>query len=378
MNSIRVMALLEARSVTGSAKAVLEFAREAIRSRPGTPRVELYIVTFRRGGNEDSLINAIRDLRIPLDIVGERRRFDTGIIPQLRAAVADRRPDLIWSNSVKSHFLVRWAGLNQSRRWVAFHHGYTTTDLKMRIYNQLDRWSLPVADRVLTSSSAFVKQLERNNVQVDRIHVQHMPIRPFDPVPSGHKCELRSRLGLNSQTRVLLSIGRLSQEKGHANLVRALPQILKLAGSAPLRLVIVGEGPERPRIEELCRTLNLTDVVTLAGQQDDVNPYYAIADVFILPSHSEGSPNVLLEAMSAGVPVVATAVGGVPELLSSGKDSLLVKNHDLAGLANATVRLLDDEALRNRLVPLAHQVALRKTPESYFQSMTSVLERALQ
>lgn len=369
--------MIEATSMSGSAKAVLEFAKEALRAQPGAPRIELSILTFCRGNMENSLTSAIRSMPIPLDIVTERGRFDFGIIPQLRAAVAKRGSDVIWSNSVKSHFLVRWAGLSQSRHWVAFHHGYTTTDMRARAYHHLDRWSLPAADQVLTTSSTFVKELERSHVNSSRIHVQQMPIRPFEPVPQVCIFELRRQLGLDKQTRVLLSVGRLSQEKGHINLVRAFPKIRALAGSVPLRLVLVGEGPERNRIEHLSRSLGLTDSVTLVGQQDDVNPYYAIADVFALPSHSEGSPNALLEAISAGVPVVATAVGGIPEIVSNGREALLVRNNDEDGLASAIVRLLNDRSLRDRLVPVARDILTKKTPAAYFQAMTSVFEKAL-
>jgi glycosyltransferase involved in cell wall biosynthesis len=150
----------------------------------------------------------------------------------------------------------------------------------------------------------------------------------------------------------------------------------ELAGDLPLRLVLVGEGPERPRIEELCRELNLTDFVTLAGQQDDINPYYGIADVFLLPSHSEGCPNVLLEAMAAGVPVVATAVGGVPEVATNGKDAILVKKCDRDGLALATFELLRNWQLRERLVSCAREIVSRKSPGAYFQSVSSVFSQA--
>ena len=377
MHTIRVLAMVEAHSISGSAKAVLEFAKEAIRGQTALPRVDLSIMTFSRGPVENSFTAAIRNTGVPLDIVSESGRFDTGVIQQLRALVENRPTDLVWSNGVKSHFLVRWTGLNRSRGWVAFHHGYTTTDMKMRIYNRLDGWSLKAADAVLTSSCAFVKELERKSVHSSRIHVQHMPIRPFAPVPEARISALRRQLGLDSRTRVVLSVGRLSREKGHADLIRAFPRVRELLGSVPVRLVLVGEGPERSRIEELCRSLCLTNAVTLAGQQDDPNPYYAIADVFALPSHSEGSPNVLLEAMAAGIPVVATAVGGVPELVSNGRDALLVNKHDRAGLASAVAQLILDHALSDRLVSLARQIVLRKTPEAYFQSIVSVFNGAL-
>jgi glycosyltransferase involved in cell wall biosynthesis len=376
MQSIRVMAMLEANSITGPAKAVLEFAREAARGHSDFPKIDLSVVTFDRGQGESCLTDAIREIGAPLDVVSERGRFDTKIISQLRSIAAKRRVDLIWSNSVKSHFLVRWAGLNRSRRWVAFHHGYTTTDARTRIYNQLDWWSLNTADQVLTSSAAFIGELARKNVQPNQIHVQHMPIRPFVPVTEKQKTELRNRLGFDDGTRVLLCVGRLSHEKGHADLVRAFPKMRELAGDMRLRLVLVGEGPERPRIEELCRSLNLSDVVTLAGQQDDINPFYGIADVFLLPSLSEGCPNVLLEAMAAGVPVVATAVGGVPEVATSGVDAILVKKHDGASLASATIDILKDQRLRDRLVSFAREIVLRKSPEAYFKSVASVFSQA--
>ena len=376
MHGIRVLAMLEARSISGSAKAVLEFAKEAACGYPGCQRIDLSIVTFDRGQGENCLTEAIRGIGTPLDIVSERRRFDTLVIPQLRSIVAKRRVNLIWSNSVKSHFLVRLAGLNRDRCWVAFHHGYTATDLKMHVYNQLDRWSLPKADQVLTSSAAFVEELERRNVRPDHINVQHMPVRPFAPVSEKRKAALRQQLWLGDHTRVLLCVGRLSHEKGHADLIRAFPKIRELSGDPSLHLLLVGEGPERSRIEELCRSLNLTDFVTLAGQQDDINPYYGIADIFMLPSVSEGCPNVLLEAMAAGVPVVATAVGGVPEVATNGREAILVTKHDTAGLASAVVQLLKDRELRVRLVSFGREIVSRKSPEAYFKSITSVFSHA--
>jgi glycosyltransferase involved in cell wall biosynthesis len=376
MRNIRVLAMLEAHTITGSAKAVLEFAKEAARGHSDLPKIDLSIVAFSRERGENCLTKAFADIGTPVDIVFERRRFDTRIIPQLRAFVAQRRADLIWSNSVKSHFLVRWAGLNRSRSWVAFHHGYTTTDTKTRIYNQLDRWSLQTANRVLSSSATFVEDLERKNVQPGHIHVQHMPIRPYAPVPEGRKIRLRNELRIEARTRILLSVGRLSREKGHADLIRAYPQIRELAGASQLRLVLVGTGPERGPLEKLCRSLNLTDAVVFAGHQDDINPYYGIADVFLLPSVSEGCPNVLLEAMAAGVPVVATAVGGVPEVVKHGRDAILVNAHDRAGLASATAQILRDHQLRDRLISFARDIVAQKTPEAYFRSIVSVFSQA--
>lgn len=368
--------MLEATSIAGAAKAVLEFAKEANKGYAGYPRIDLSIATFDRSGDDNSVAQAIRSTGASHDVIFERRRFDTHVLSQLRSLVAKKRVDLIWTNSVKSHFLVRLGGLHRSSKWVAFHHGYTTTDLKTRFYNHLDRWSLPLAHCVLTSATAFVKELERQRVPPSRLHVQHMPIRPFAGVSESQKARLRRELRLDPGTRILLSVGRLSREKGHADLVRALPGIRELVANERVHLVLVGEGPERPRIEKLCRSLRLTSEISLVGQQNEIDPYYGIADLLILPSHSEGCPNALLEAMAAGVPVIAAAVGGIPEIVTHGQDAFLVKERDREELASATARLLHDRELCGRLVSRARSIVARKTPEAYFKSIASIFSDA--
>jgi Glycosyltransferase len=371
--------MLEAQSVSGAAKPVLEFAREAAHEEAGRPRIELTAMSFHRSGmaSENSLTAATRRAGIPLESVFERRRFDISVIRQLQDLVARRQPDLIWSNSVKSHFLVRMAGLHRVCKWLAFHHGYTTTDLRMRLYNQVDRWSLRGAHRVVTVCRPFAREIEKLGVLPDRIRVQHMPVRPMEMATEEQRAHLRRHWGIGEQERVILTVGRLSREKGHADLIRAFAEARQTEGSGSLRLLLVGEGPERGRIERLCRDRSLADSVILAGQQESVAAYYSIADVFVLCSHSEGSPNVLLEAMAAGLPVVATSVGGVPELATDGKDALLVEKGDSTGLAIAITRVLGDPDLRQKLGSTAREVVLRNTPEAFFRSVMKVMMEAM-
>jgi glycosyltransferase involved in cell wall biosynthesis len=105
-------------------------------------------------------------------------------------------------------------------------------------------------------------------------------------------------------------------------------------------LVIVGEGPERSRIEHKAQQLRMEEYITFTGQQPSAQPWYGIADVAVLSSLSEGSPNALLEAMAAGVPVVATKVGGIPEIVSSGESALLVPPASVTEMADAITQVL--------------------------------------
>ena len=147
------------------------------------PVIEGSIATFERRsdhtGSPNAFVSAARERGLVVDVIPERRRFDLSLIPALRTIVEERSPDIVLTNSVKSHFLLWRSQLWKKIPWVAFHHGYTTTDRKMRLYNRLDRWSLTHADRVITVCQAFAKELANTaGVPIENISVQHNSIRP--------------------------------------------------------------------------------------------------------------------------------------------------------------------------------------------------------
>jgi len=231
---------------------------------------------------------------------------------------------------------------------VAFVHGYTATDAKDKAYNLADRWSLRKASRIVCVSRSLADELERRGIERSKIIVLHNPVRPFEPPAEAAVGPLRARLCAGGG-RVILAAGRLSKEKGHADLIEAFAVLRRLHPDLGAQLVIVGSGPERGRLEKQCERLGLRELVWFEGQQADVRPYYALAEVVALPSWTEGSPNVILEALSAGRPVVATEVGGVPEMLTQGQTGLLVPPRDPKAMAEALANVLSDRALGSRL-----------------------------
>ncbi len=372
---------MEATTVTGPAKHLINFYTRARAQRPaadGLPRVEGTIVTFERGGGGEpnEFVAAARDAGIEVDVLEERFRFDTGVIAQLRRVVERRAPDIIETHMIKSHFLVKLSGLGRRLRWVAYHHGYTTTDLKMLVYNQFNRWSLPSADRVITVCEPFAAQLARNGVERAKISVRHNSITPPAPVNEEEVETLRRKLGLSGDERLILSVGRLSREKGHADLVAALGELQRLKPGLNFKLIVVGEGPERVRVESAGEAAGVAARLVFAGHISDVRPFYALADVLALPSHSEGSPLVLLEAMAAGLPVVSTRVGGVPEMVSDEESALLVEPRDALSLAAALGRALEDEGLARTLAANASaRAAEHFSPEAQVRSLVEIYSR---
>jgi glycosyltransferase involved in cell wall biosynthesis len=388
----KLLAVIEATSVGGPAGNLIDFCRRA-RDLSGA-EIDASIVTFIRNSklrgaeahaqprgeanehrSQNQFVAAALEAGVQVDLVDERFRFDPGVIARLRQIVEDRTPDIIQTHNVKSHFLMRASGLGRRFPWVAFHHGYTDTDLKMRAYNKLDRWSLPHADRVVTVSRAFATQLERKGVRADRIRVLHNSVsfEKFDGVEAQSGDSLRLRLGISPGERVVLAVGRLSREKGHSVLMLAFKILLKSRPAESTRLVVVGDGPERRALLAAAESAGIADRVIFAGQVDDVRHYYKIADVMALPSYTEGSPNVLLEAMAAGVPIVATAVGGVPEIVTDGESALLTPAGDAPSLAAAISALLDDRELARELIGNARSiVCLRHSPESRMNSLIGI------
>lgn len=362
---------MEATFVTGPAKNLIEFAQRSRIPDGDLPGMEFSVATYQRG--EDSanpFVDAARAAGIPVDLIQERGRFDFSVLPQLRAIVAARRPDIIQTHNVKTHFLMRYLGLAKTHRWIAFQHGYTTTDFKMRCYNQLDRWSLRAAHRVVTVCEAFAQDLMRKGIARSRISVQHNSVKPFAPVGEEAVAKLRATL---PPAPVLLTVGRLSQEKGHLDLIQALALIRRQWPADAFHCIIAGEGSERPRIEAAIAAEGLNSYVTLAGLQHDIRPYYAVADLVVMPSHSEGSPNALLEAMIAGKPIVATRVGGVPEIVTDDLTAILVERQNPQQLAAAIHRLLHDPGAAERLAANAQSVAIENySPQAYRRSLARV------
>jgi glycosyltransferase involved in cell wall biosynthesis len=382
-SEIRLLALVEMGANVGLAKGLLDFCRHARSPQAGGRAVAASFVTFQRAAVQpaNGFVAAARAAGFDVDVIHERFRYDPRAVAALRRIAERRAPDIIETEHVKSHFLLRLAGLHRRRPWVAFHHGYTATDLKVRAYNELDRWSLRAADRVVTVCRAFAEELARIGVEPEKISVLHNAINPDfgRGVSAAARRALRASLGIAEGERMVLSVGRLSREKAHADLVAAFAQMRRTQPAIKARLVIAGDGPERARIARLAAALGVEREVTLAGQVKDVAAYYAAADLFALPSLSEGSPNALLEAMAVGLPIVATAVGGVPEMVTHNRQALLTGPRDPQVLAEAMACLLVNKSLAWELAANARAAALaRHSPEARRQSLSAIYRQLAQ
>jgi glycosyltransferase involved in cell wall biosynthesis len=212
----------------------------------------------------------------------------------------------------------------------------------------------PLIDRELIARLAdtFVavsQQGRRSMIEVERIPAERVVVvtNGIPEMAAGDGARIRDELGIPPQAPLVGSVGHLRAEKAYEVLIEAAGELLP--ERPQLRVLIAGEGPERDSLERLSATLELGAAVTLAGARDDIPDLLAALDVAVCCSDFEGGPLSVMEYMAAGLPVVATRVGGLPELVRDDETGVLVPARDPRALALALAELLDDPARRREL-----------------------------
>lgn len=234
-------------------------------------------------------------------------------------------------------------------------HGWDVSDPHgtRRKFQVLRRAYSPFVQRYVALSGQIERYLvDRVGIPAQRVEriCNGVDTERFQPGAAAGRAPLAGSPFNDTDAIVVGTVGRLQAVKDQLNLVRALAVARERGGAtgAKLRLAIAGDGPLRPAVEEEIRRHRLSDAVWLAGERRDVPEVMCGFDVFALPSKAEGISNTILEAMSSGLPVVATAVGGNAELVSESKTGALVPAEDPAAMADALLCYASDAALRHR------------------------------
>ncbi|MFC5524276.1 TIGR03088 family PEP-CTERM/XrtA system glycosyltransferase [Rhodanobacter ginsengisoli] len=302
-----------------------------------------------------ALREQIEDTNVPCLALNKRPGKDWPCYFRLWKALRKLKPDLVHSYNFGALDAAPVAKLAGVRHIVHAERGRNASDPRgeSRKYRNLRRWLLPFIDRYLTVSRDLQDWLTEK-VGIDPSRVVFIPngIDPANYVIAPRKNEVRPILSSFAPpgTIVIGSVGRLDPVKDQAGLVSAFNLLCESLPDVRerLRLVIVGEGPQRSMLEAQITDLGLSEQVYLLGNRNDVPAILPEFDIFALSSIAEGMPGVLLEAMAAGLPVAATEVGGVSEVVSSGVTGLLVAASSPHALAKALANYVSNEALRSR------------------------------
>lgn len=286
-----------------------------------------------RGGQ---LLQRAREMGVPVTVLRGAGPVGRGVEALLRMLAG--RADVVHAHNPPALRFAMLARTVGRPVLVMTRHGQQTGRLLSTL-----QWRL--IDAVVTvSESAAVALRSACPERAGKITVIRNGVDPA--APRRGRDAVRGELRLADELAGIIA-ARLDPLKGHADLMHSM-QLLP-PGTPPIVLLIAGEGSERERLEAMARELGLTPHVRFLGYRTDVMDLLRAADFFVLPSLLEGMPLSVLEAMSYGLPVIATTVGGVPEVVTDGESGVLVPPGDPAALSSAMARLAGDRALRQRL-----------------------------
>jgi len=275
---------------------------------------------------------------------------DAGAYLRVFKALRALKPDLVHTRNLPAVDMIYIARLAGVKRVVHSEHGLDVFELDGRNakYNRLRRWTRPLVEHYVTMSADLARWMrEEVGVAGEKVSVF------YNGVDTGHFRPREKPLhllpgGFADQNSIILgTVGRLQAVKDQVTLARAFTRALELRPglSRRLRLVIVGDGELRNRIEDVLRAARTSHLAWMAGFRADATAFYNLFDIFVLPSIREGISNTLLEAQASGLPVIATAVGGTPEIVANGRAGTLVPPQDPQAIAQAIVRYVEEPDL---------------------------------
>lgn len=259
---------------------------------------------------------------------------------------------------------------------VATHRGLIENFPRWR--QKLHTWMVnsSIVDVLIPVSESMGEQSRLDGIHPSKIHVITNGVTPLD-VDAVDRDEVRKKLNLKKDDLFLLSVGRLAFQKGHDVLIASIPALVQHHPN--LTVNICGDGPQSSILHEQIKQMGLSDRVKLLGTWSNVAPLLAIADVFILPSRSEGLSRALLEAMAAGLPIVATRVDSVEEVIVDGVHALLVPPEDPDALSKALIQMVDRPETRKNMGAAAHQLIMKSYTtdvmfEKYYELILKLLK----
>jgi glycosyltransferase involved in cell wall biosynthesis len=313
----KVLALMDTWQVSGPGRQLVA-AIPLLRARG----IEVTVGLFTRQGRRRApFLEFLESARVPVRLLEQRHAFDATVLSPLRRLATEH--DVVQTHGYKpTACLAVLRATHMHVPWIAFFHGITTENLKVRAYHWLDMRLMRRADRLVCMSEAQSLAFSRLGVRPTVLH--NAILGPIDEPPS---------LQPDPSGATICAIGRLSPEKGVDVLLRAV----RLLGDRDIgvRCIIAGEGPERHRLETLSKDLGIAERVSFEGFVSDTSLLHRRIHLLVIPSRSEGLPNALLEAIAAGIPFVTTSVGAMPELLASSMPESLVPPESPECLASA-------------------------------------------
>lgn len=331
---VTILDLRDSPWVDGPGRTILDCAETIDRN-----RYRIVIGAFD-GGRENSSAyeTEARERGLTVTRIREQGAWDPNVYRQVVASCREHGAALVHSHDFRSDVFGFLVSRKLGIPWVATAHGWIQNDWRGELKSRMDRLLLRQANHVIAVSNQTRARLGRlgdgarcsvvpNALRVDRYH----PNRCAGPFRKEHR--------VSDQELLIANIGRLSPEKGQVPFIEAAAELIR--ENPVMKFALMGSGPEESRLRQLVSDLGISDYVIFAGYREDMGTVYNELDLVVQSSFTEGMPNVVLEALLMGLPVIATNVGGTREVLKDGETGVLI-NTGSAEIVSAIRRFLND------------------------------------
>lgn len=363
---ITILDLRDSPWVDGPGRTTLESATRIDRD-----KFHIIVAGFTGGAQKtDEYLSEAERRGLVVVRLAESGALDPNVIRQVLKAIDQYAVDIVHTHEFRSNVIGFLCARVRHIPVIATCHGWIANNLKGRIRVLLDRIALFFFDHIIVVSNKLQAQLAAQGIRRSKISALPNAVA-FENFTRDHDVQsFREELGVSPDVVLAANIGRLSPEKGQAEFIRAASVVL---GTYPnIRFVLIGIGPDRSSLEQLAQECGITDKIIFCGYRADMARIYSSLDLVVQSSFTEGMPNVILEAASMEVPVIATNVGGTAEIIEHGRSGVLVRPGNTGEISSAILDFMRD---RQKYADMARRARLSVRERFSYQSRTSRLMR---
>lgn len=367
---LRILHLVSSGGFFGAERVILNLA-----SRQNNSAVISWVGAINNKHNPHlEIIQESQNTGLKTAIFDSRSQADLKTVSSVKKFLKENDIDILHTHNYKSNIIGFLATRLTRVKWAVTLHGWISSDSKLRWYETLDRFFLKFADKIFCVSLNNYDMLLNKGINKNSLEViaNGIDLKQFSS--AGADQNLRKSLGIDAHQIVITIVGRLGEEKGHKVLFKALSLIHPQYPD--FKCLVVGDGPLMKNLQEQANALNLSRHIIFTGNRKDVADIYKVCDILVNASFTEGLPMTILEAMASRLAVIATKVGGVPQLIQHEKNGLLLDPNDPEILAEALIQLIKDPQKRQQLAQEAYnsvvtsfsdQIMSDKYEENYYQ-----------
>ena len=306
------------------------------------------------------LLKEAKKIGLRAEQLNDRGKFSLKTVSSITDKLKEEHFSLIHTHGYKANLIGGMAAKLAGIKCIATVHLHTQANLRLKLYRLIDLFALRFFSKIIAVCENLRQEMISAGLSENKIVTIHnaVDLKDFSPNTFCNVQQIEDQLGIEANQPIVSIIGRLSPQKGHRYFLEAAARVLKALPES--RFLIIGDGPLKRHLEEFATSLGIGGAVSFLGYREDIVDLMRLSDVIVISSIREGLPYVLLEALALAKPVVATRVGGVPEVVKDKVTGFLVPPQDAKALAEAVIHLLSDRKEAKRVGEEGRELIYRK------------------